>query len=110
MTGSRIALPLVFACACAIGALTVVPRGIEAEALLSVQDDPVAIADRQLDRVFNPSLAAREIEAALAADDAELAKSFLDLARDREVPVDPALSARVEAANTAAASAMRNAS
>ena len=33
-------------------------------------------------------IAAREIDAALAADDADLAVSFLELARDRNVPVD----------------------
>jgi hypothetical protein len=110
MTGSRIALPLAFACACAIGALTVVPRGIEAQALLSMQDDPAALADRALDRLFNPAVVAREIEAALAADDADLAKSFLDLARDRHVEVDAALAARVDAANSTAAAAARNAS
>jgi hypothetical protein len=110
MTAFRIALPLAFACACAIGALNVVPRGIEAHALLEVQDDPVLLADRRLDREFNAAVATREIEAALAADDPELAQSFLDLARDRRVALDPALVARVEAANSASAAAMRNAS
>jgi hypothetical protein len=110
MTGSRIALPLALACACAIGTLTVVPRGIEAEALLYAQDDPVLLSDHRLDRAFNAIVASREIEAALAADDAELAKSFLDLAGDRNVPVDPALATRVENANSTSAAAVRNAS
>jgi hypothetical protein len=107
MTGSRIALPLAFACACAIAAFAVVPRGIEAQALLSAQDDPAVLADLQLAGAFDAAVAAREIEAALAADDADLAKSFLDLARDRNVAVDPALAARVEAANSAAAATRR---
>ena len=101
MHGSRIALPLGAAFACAIAALTVVPRGIEAETLLMAQDDPVRLADHALDRSFNADVAHREIEAALKAKDADLAQSFLDLARDRNVTVDPALAARVEDANSA---------
>src|SRR5262245_49060675 len=107
MHGSRIALPLGAVVACAIAALTVVPRGIEAETLLRVQDDPVLLADHALDRSFNADVARREIEAALKAADADLAQSFLDLARDRNVAVDPALVARVEDANSTAAAAKR---
>ena len=107
MHGSRIALPLGAAFACAIAALTVVPRGIEAETLLTAQDDPVRLADHALDRSFNADVARREIEAALKANDADLAQSFLDLARDRKVTVDPALAARVEDANSAQAAAAR---
>jgi hypothetical protein len=98
MNGSRIALPLGLAFVCAVAALTVVPRGFEAEQLLLAQDDPVMLADRVLDRSFDAAVAAREIEAALAVKDADLAKSFLDLARARNVPLDPALAAKVEAA------------
>ena len=107
MNGSRIALPLGAAFACAIAALTIVPGGIEAEALLSAQDDPARLADHALDRSFNADVARREIEAALRVGDANLANSFLDLARDRKVAVDPALVKRVEDANTAAAAAGR---
>ncbi len=107
MHGSRIALPLGAAFACAVAALTVVPRGIEAETLLMAQDDPVRLADHALDRSFNADVAGREIEAALKAKDADLAQSFLDLARDRNVPVDPALIARVAAANSSTAAAKR---
>jgi hypothetical protein len=107
MHGSRIALPLGAAFACAIAALTVVPRGIEAETLLMAQDDPVRLADHALDRSFNADVARREIEAALKANDADLAQSFLDLARDRNVPVDPTLAARVADANSSTAAAKR---
>ncbi len=105
MTGSRIALPLGVAFACAIAALAVLPRGFEAEQLLLAQDDPVKLADRALDRSFNGAVAAREIEAALAIKDADLAKSFVDLARARNVALDPALVAKVEAAVATANSA-----
>lgn len=109
MTGSRIALPLGFAFAFALAALTIVPRGFDAKSLLSAQDDPAKLAEHVLDRSFNAAVAKREIEAALVANDADLAKSFLDLARDRHVVVDDALAGRVEAANSAAASAARTA-
>lgn len=105
--GLRIALPLGAAVACMLVAWTVVPRGFDAGTLLMAQDDPVRIADRALDQSFNAEVAQREIDAALKADDAELAQSFLDLARDRDVTVDLALVARVTDANSAAAAAKR---
>jgi hypothetical protein len=107
MHGSRIALPLGAAFACAIAALTIVPRGLDADTLLRAQDDPVRLADHALDRSFNTDVARREIESALKANDADLAQSFLDLARDRNVTVDSALAARVEDANSAQAAATR---
>jgi hypothetical protein len=100
-------VPLCAAVLCAIAALAVVPRGIESEILLAAQDDPVKIVDHQLARSFNAEVATREIEAALKADDADLAQSFLDLARDRNLAVDPALAKRVEDANSAAAGVAR---
>ena len=60
--------------------------------------DPVAIADQALGRSFNQDVAEREIGAALAADDSDLARSFVELAADRGVAIDPALADRVEAA------------
>jgi len=107
MIGSRIALPLGLAFACAIAALTVAPRAFDAEALLFAQDEPALLADHALDRSFDSAVAAREIQSALAADDADLAMSFLELARDRDIAVDPALAARVEEANSSAAAAAR---
>src|SRR5262245_55582146 len=107
MHGSRIALPLGAAFACAIAALTIVPRGMDADTLLRAQDDPVLLVDHALDRSFNADVARREIEAALKAKDADLAQSFLDLARDRHVAVDPALVAQVVEANSASAAAKR---
>jgi hypothetical protein len=87
----------------AIAALALAPRAFEADSLLSSQDDPVALADHAVARSFDATVAAREIEAALAANDADLARAFLELARDRNVPVDAALAAKVDAANAGAA-------
>jgi hypothetical protein len=107
MNGPRTAVSLAVAIVCAIAALAVVPRGIEAQMLLSAHDDPVRLVDHALDRSFNTDVVHREIDAALQAADADLAQSFLDLARDRDVPVDAALVARVEDANSNAAAAAR---
>lgn len=92
---------------CAVSAL---PNGLEAGRLLSIENDPVAISERAIDRALNAETAAREIEAALKADDIELALSFVELAQSRNVPVDPALLARVNLANSTSATAIRNAS
>jgi hypothetical protein len=100
--GGRIA-PALIVCALLVGvAGYVVPRGLEAGSLFAIEDDPARIADRELDQHFNAARATREIEDALAADDAELAKSFVELAQDRGVLLDPGLIARV---NDAAAKA-----
>ena len=41
-----------------------------------------------------PPSRGREIEAALAANDADLAQSFVDLAATRNVAIDPALAGK----------------
>jgi hypothetical protein len=105
VTGPRIGSPLGLAALCAIVGLLTVPAGLEAETLVSLQDDPPALADHLLDLSFDAPVAKREIEEALGAGDADLAGSFLELARDRNVAVDPALADRVAAAKAAAASA-----
>jgi hypothetical protein len=76
----------------------VVPRGWDAQALLSIENDPVEIAQRALDDTFNAGVAQREIEAALAAKDADLAKSFVDLADARHVALDATLTDKVKVA------------
>jgi hypothetical protein len=93
--------PALLVAALMAGAATyVVPRGLEAQSLLEIQDDPSQIAARALDETFNATVAQREIEDALANKDADLAKSFVDLADERHVALDPAL---VETVNAAAA-------
>jgi hypothetical protein len=108
MTGARIAVPLGLAIALGVAAFIIAPRAFEAQSLLAAQDDPAALADRSIARAFDATVAAREINAALAANDADLAKSFLELARDRNVTVDPALAEKVELANAGAATAARS--
>jgi hypothetical protein len=92
-----------------VAAIGMAPRGIDAAHLLAVQDDPSELADYAVAKTFSPDVARNQIETALAADDADLAASFLALARDRNVAVDPALVSRVEAAGSPAARAAHNA-
>jgi hypothetical protein len=107
MTGLRIALALGAALACAAAARVTLPLGLEAHALLEVKDDPARLADHALDRSFNAAVAEREINAALAAKDIEPAQSFLDLARDRQVALDPDLVNKVASMSSASATASR---
>jgi hypothetical protein len=100
----RIASPLGLAIVCAIVGLLTVPAGLEAGTLISLQDNPAGLADHMLDLSFDAPVAQREIEAALGAGDSDLATSFLELARDRNVAVDPAVAQRVAAAKAEAAS------
>ncbi len=93
----------------ALGAAFAVPLGVEAERLLAAADDPVAISDRALSRSFDHTVAATEIEAALAAGDADMAQSFVALADERGVAVAPDLRNRTRVAAEAARSASAHA-
>jgi hypothetical protein len=108
MPRARVALPLGLAVVFAIAAIAIAPRAYEAQWLLAAQDDPVALADHAVAHALTAAVAEREIEAALAANDADLAQSFLDLARERNLPVDPALAEKAGLANVQAASAARS--
>jgi hypothetical protein len=98
MAGARVVWAWVTAGVFAAAAVVCVPIGLEAGWLLARADNPAAISDWALSRSFDQSVAVREIEAALAADDADLAKSFVDLAHDRGVALPQALEAKVAAA------------
>src|SRR6476620_9677709 len=82
----------------ALVAMAFVPAGIEAWSMLAAADDPVAISDRGLSRVFDGTVALREIGAALDGDDPELAQSFVELADDRGVPLPVELKQGVQTA------------
>ena len=68
----------------------------------------MALADHAVAHALTAAVAQREIDAALAADDADLAQSFLDLAREQNLPVDAALAEKVRLASVEAASAARS--
>jgi hypothetical protein len=103
MSGARIAVPLGVAVALAVASAAVLPHAYEAERLISIQDDPVALADHAVTHSLNSTVAEREIKAALAAKDVDLAQSFVDLARDNHVAIDASLSDRVRQASAEAA-------
>ena len=99
----RIILPLTALALCATASYAVLPRAHDSYALLAAQDEPAMLADIAVDKALSAPVARSEIENALNAGDAELAASFLELARDRGIAVDPQLAARVDAANAASA-------
>ena len=91
--GSALAGMMVCAAACALAW----PHARDAGAILAAQDDPAELADLQLDSALrnNQAVVAENIEAALAANDADLASSFVDLAREKSISVSDELSLRV---------------
>src|SRR5262245_1692607 len=108
MLAARMSMAVVLAVAWAVAGIAIAPRAFEAQILLAGQDDPIALADHAVARSLDARTAAREIEAALAADDADLARSFLELARETNIPVDPQLAERVERANAGSAATVRS--
>jgi hypothetical protein len=91
--GSALAGTAVCALACAL----LWPRARDAGAVLAAQDDPVALSDIQLNSALqnNGTVVSENIGAALAANDADLANSFVDLARAKGISLDGELSRRV---------------
>jgi hypothetical protein len=104
MRRRRIVPALLAAAMLAALACYVVPRGLDANEQLASEDDPSQIAARALDHSFDADLAQREIAAALAANDAELAQSFVEMSVERHVTLDPALTEKVKVAMADAAS------
>jgi hypothetical protein len=75
----------------------IVPRAIAVLQLRQVSDDPVALTELRLKGTVTPEVVGREIDAAIAAEDDELAESFIALAEAQGLPPDPAWRARIEA-------------
>jgi hypothetical protein len=73
------------------------PHVHHAGSLLAAQDDPARLADLQLDSMLRQNQAAitANIESALVAGDADLAESFVELARDKHIDLSDALNRRV---------------
>ena len=90
----------------ALAAVVAVPIALDAGHRLGSEDDPAAVADLGLERTFDRDLAIREIEAALAANDPDLAGSFVELAQDRNVALPAELTGRVKSAVERANSAV----
>ena len=96
----RVTMAVAGAAACAAACGLLWPHARDAAGLLAAQDDPVALSDLQLVRVVRqqPTAIADQIEAALAADDPDLANSFVALAEDLGVSLPAELTDRVAAA------------
>jgi len=81
----------------AIAAAPVLAPAYLAGRLLAAAEDPGALAEIRLERAATPERLEAGLDAAVAAEDEDLALSFLALAETRGLPVDPTRRARVEA-------------
>lgn len=93
----RISTALTGLAACSFLLAQVAPHAREAGAILAAQDDPAVLSELKLDALLrqNDRLVQDNIEAALAAGDADLADSFVALARDRNIALPDDLLSRV---------------
>ena len=82
---------------CAVVCALLWPRARDAALILAAQDDPAGFADARLNSALRtePAVVTENIEAALGADDADLADSLVELARDKDIPLNEELSRRV---------------
>jgi hypothetical protein len=102
MKRPRIGSALAATAVCAVACALLWPHARDAGAVLAAQDDPAALADLQLNSALrnNQALVEQNIEAALAANDADLADSFVELARENNIALPEDLSRRVSEAVT----------
>jgi hypothetical protein len=93
----RISTALTCLAVCTVVLVQVAPHARDAGMVLYAQDDPAALSELRLDSALarNSSVIQDNIEAALAAHDADLASSFIELARDRNVALPDDLLSRV---------------
>jgi hypothetical protein len=102
MRRRRISSALVGIAASAAVCAALWPHAREATAVVLAQDDPAELSDVRINSVLqknqvqkNQSMVAEQIEAALAAGDADLANSFVSLASEKNIPLADELSRRV---------------
>jgi hypothetical protein len=102
MKRSRIGWLLAVTTVSSVALAVLWPHARDAFAILTAQDDPAELSDIQLNSALRNSqiVVADQIEAALAAGDADLANSFVDLAREKNVSLPGELSQRVSDAVT----------
>jgi hypothetical protein len=93
----RIDVVLTALAGCAVACALLWPHARDAQALLAAQDDPGELSDLRLNSALRntPEIIAQNIEAALAAGDADLANSFADLAAAKSIAIPVELSRRV---------------
>jgi ATP-dependent protease HslVU (ClpYQ) peptidase subunit len=93
----RIGAAIAAMAGCAVACALLWPHARDAGAILAAQDDPAELSDLRLNSALRntPDIIAQNIEAALAASDADLANSFAELAAAKSIPVPDELSRRV---------------
>ena len=93
----RVGLALLGIAVSAAAFAAVWPNAREAGEIFAKQDDPAALSDLELGSALrdNQNLVSQEIEAALTSGDADLANSFMALAREKTIAVTDATSRRV---------------
>jgi hypothetical protein len=94
--GRHPAAAVAFSVLFAIAAAFFLRGGVAAHQRLAAADDPVAVTEQALAASFTRDVAEREIRNALAAGDVDLAQSFVALATERNLPIDPALASQVK--------------
>src|SRR4030081_2630064 len=97
MKRARIGSALVGTTVCAVACALLWPHARDAGAILAAQDDPAALSDIRLNSALrnSPDVIAQNIEVALAANDADLANSFVELAAAKNIRLPEHLSRRV---------------
>src|ERR1700761_9472670 len=107
MRRARLGLALAGMAICAAACALLWPHARDSAAVLAEQDDPVKLSDLQVNSALrnNQSLVADNIERALAAGDADLAASFVELAKEKNILVSDELLEQVRDAVTEANSA-----
>jgi hypothetical protein len=93
----RLGLALTGMAVCAAALALLAPYARDAFAILAARDEPAQLADIRINSALrnNPALVEQNIEAALAAHDADLANSFVELAREKNLALSDALTTRV---------------
>ncbi|MDE2377569.1 hypothetical protein [Bradyrhizobium sp.] len=87
--------------ACALVFVQMAPHAREAAAILAAQDDPAELSELKLSSVLGngerlvQDKIGEQIEVALRAQDADLANSFVELARDRNIALPDDVMSRV---------------
>jgi hypothetical protein len=98
MKRSRIGSASAGMAVCAVACALLWPHARDAGAILAAQDDPAELSDIRLNSALRNNGGAaveQNIEAALAANDADLAGSFVELARQKNIPLSEELLRRV---------------
>ena len=81
---------------CAVACALLWPHARDAGAVLAAQDDPAELSELRLNSALRsgPDIIAQNVETALAASDADLANSFVELAAANSIAIPDELSRR----------------